>query len=572
MKLLKILLYVGILGMLACGDDELVEPDEEQTLNDIIITVTDFETAIDENPEPGFVLGSLSASVNEGELTFELTNENPSGALMIASSGEISVLDNTLFDYEVRQEILATVSVNSGDSSKVAQITVNLQDLNDAQISAQGFELSMDENPDAEQYIGQVTGATDQGTLMFTLTNENPIGGFSLDQSNGNVSVNDAALFDFETRTTLSAEVLVSVGEVSTSVPITVNLNDLDEVPQVPFDGDMDGLIDVYNINQLAAILYDLNGDGKSDATDDEGNYLNAYPNAVDGQFEGYELMSDLNFLNEEDYADASVMNTLTTNLGWVPLGNSSSNFDAIFEGNGFTIHQLYIGRGAAIRIGLFGMTSRLAEIRNLGLKAATVQGRFSSGVLVGENWATVKRCYAMGTLESSQGRIGGLIGSNFGDIFESYANVDISAETADYVGGLIGLAFEDNNRIPEVSDCYATGDVVGRGVTGGLVGGGTINISNSYSTGLITSEANQVGGLIGFSSGTVTDSYWDTDTSGRIESAAGEGLTSAQLLEPTSATGIYESWSADSWDFGTTNDYPLLKNVAGGIAGQNAD
>ena len=46
--------------------------------------------------------------------------------------------------------------------------------------------------------------------------------------------------------------------------------------------------------------------------------------------------------------------------------------------------------------------------------------------------------------------------------------------------------------------------------------------------------------------SGTATDSYWDTQTSGQSESAGGEGKTTSELQSPTGYTEIYESWNLD--------------------------
>ena len=69
---------------------------------------------------------------------------------------------------------------------------------------------------------------------------------------------------------------------------------------------------------------------------------------------------------------------------------------------------------------------------------------------------------------------------------------------------------------------------------------------------------------------GTATDSYWDTQTSGRSTSDDGIGLLSRQLKRPVAYATIYENWNVDldgdpdtnddPWDFGGPRDYPLLK------------
>ena len=112
----------------------------------------------------------------------------------------------------------------------------------------------------------------------------------------------------------------------------------------------------------------------------------------------------------------------------------------------------------------------------------------------------------------------------------------------------------------------------------GGLVGlhnGGSI--AASYATGWISgSGSNVVGGLVGRNDGGISDSYWNTATSGQVTSPGGEGKTTAELQTPTGYTGIYASWNLDldnsdgdgdattggddPWDFGTASDYPVVR------------
>ena len=112
----------------------------------------------------------------------------------------------------------------------------------------------------------------------------------------------------------------------------------------------------------------------------------------------------------------------------------------------------------------------------------------------------------------------------------------------------------------------------------GGLVGfnqDGTI--SNSYATGSVTGTGDNVGGLVGrLFSGTITASYYNRETTGQIDTGKGEGKTTAALLTPTGYMGIYDSWdddSTDDWDFGTNEQYPVLKiDVNGNGTAGDAD
>jgi len=97
-------------------------------------------------------------------------------------------------------------------------------------------------------------------------------------------------------------------------------------------------------------------------------------------------------------------------------------------------------------------------------------------------------------------------------------------------VGGLVG----DLSNGSKLSDCYATGDVNGDstfGGVGGLVGNSAdAEISTSYSVGTVVDSGSTPGGLIGRTSGTVTDSYWDIEASGVSSSDGGTGLTTSEM------------------------------------------
>jgi hypothetical protein len=95
----------------------------------------------------------------------------------------------------------------------------------------------------------------------------------------------------------------------------------------------------------------------------------------------------------------------------------------------------------------------------------------------------------------------------------------------------------------------------------GGLVGSNDkAAIKNSYSTGSVVG-ANK-GGLVGISDGTVTDSYWDTVTSGLATSAGGAGAVGKLTLELQDQT-TFTGWDfVTIWNIGPAinNGYPFLR------------
>ncbi|WP_160112015.1 cadherin domain-containing protein [Aquimarina sp. AU58] len=205
---------------------------DDDDVTETTITAKDFETTIDENPIEGQELGTIEATTNQGTLTYTLKSEEPEGALSIDSkTGKITVKDATLFDYETRKKLTATLLIKNGDSNKEAKVTVHLNDIHDPLITLKDFETTIDENPTEGQELGTIEATTNQGTLTYTLKNEEPKGALNIDKETGKITVKDASLFDYETRKKLTATVLVNDSEAN----ITIHLNDIIETGYITF-------------------------------------------------------------------------------------------------------------------------------------------------------------------------------------------------------------------------------------------------------------------------------------------------------------------------------------------------
>ena len=259
---------------------------------------------------------------------------------------------------------------------------------------------------------------------------------------------------------------------------------------------------------------------------------------------------------------------------GWAPIKTPTTGsiipYSAIFEGNGHTITNLFID-SSENDIGLFGETRSSAVIRNLEMVAVQVTGTDNVGGLVGSNGGAVSGCFATGKV-SGDDDVGGLVGANLddGSVSASYSTVQVTGD--DRIGGLAG------SSSGEVTAAYATGRVVGDFEAGGLIGRNSGDVNVSYATGLVSGRST-IGGLIGWnaSGGTVTDSFWDSDTSGRTTGFSGQAKTTAELQLPTAASGIYSTWNVDldgdsmnddPWDFGTSSQYPALSVDTNGVGG----
>ena len=284
---------------------------------------------------------------------------------------------------------------------------------------------------------------------------------------------------------------------------------------------------------------------------------------------------------------------------GFQPIGQELGKFTGHFDGKGYSIFDLYIDRGATTLVptstGLFGFAEDChvsnVKLVNFDITGSSMRptgalaGRFDSadhksyvtncaainckvtgtaapgpgswkGGLIGYvDGAEVSGCYSTG--EVTEFSSGGLIGTVIrGTISKCFSACNVTA----LVGSAGGFACRNDAAI---ENCYARGDVVGGTKAAGFVQDNTGSIDNCYSTGLVTGAS--AGGLVERIDGAsvITDSFWDTETSGQATSAGGTGKTTAEMKTEATFTGA-------GWDFDTIwainpacNDgYPCLLDV----------
>ena len=315
-------------------------------------------------------------------------------------------------------------------------------------------------------------------------------------------------------------------------------------VPATDFDSNDNNLIEISTLAQLHAMRFDPDGDGiPSDSVANKLLYHNAFKTSQVGPFcdacVGYELMNDLDFnTGEVTRSDDTYYNG---GSGWLPIGTYANQFATTFNGNGYVIKNLSINRSGASLVGLFSNVASTAVLTGIALRDVSVTGGEGSAPLVGINFGAVRASYATGTVNSLDDYAAGLVGVNYGSVTAS----------------------------------YSTAAVTGGDKSAGFVGNNMGSITNSYSTGAVGVAGASTGhaGFVGENTGgSITASYWDTQTSGQTASpGGGTGKTTLELQTPVEygTTGIYRTWDADDidgdtiadapWDFGTNSEYPLL-------------
>ena len=410
-----------------------------------------------------------------------------------------------------------------------------------------------------------------------------------------------------ETRYTVTAT--NAAGSDSAAVLITVVM------PVVDADGD--GLIEISTLEQLNNMRHSLDGIGYKTS----GSATAVTTGCPLSGCIGYELMADLTFDKDGDgstwvrnsdgsitlddgdnnsqYFDTSAYFLgISDEGGWVPVGDDSNPFTAVFEGNGHTIIGLAVV-GDIGYIGLFGVIDGDAKIRNLGLvgnlawKIGATTNAVVGGLVGLQSGGAIIASHATGDVGGTHGFswisilaihadpttnvvVGGLVGQqNGGAIIASHATGNVgSSGISNRAGGLVGLQSGG-----AITASYATGNANGGAEdddrVGGLVGSSSGTITASYATGDVSGGAEDddyAGGLVGLQSGgAITASYATGDVSGGTGSDdyAG-GLVGLQSGGTITASWGFGSTSGELGGVYGSDDLPTGVTSTGGLASDN--
>lgn len=218
--------------------------------------------------------------------------------------------------------------------------------------------------------------------------------------------------------------------------------------------------------------------------------------------------------------------------------------FRGYFAGQGHVIRNLSIaGHGD---IGLFGALLPGSLVSGLGLENVSIAraGGYAGG-LASESAGTIFSCYTTGSIAGNEATIGGLLGHNSGMVVNSYSSCSVAGDPVNrsrYMGGLIGF------NSGSVENCYARGPVSDDAESGD-------------------------GGLIGRGRGPVSNSVWDTETSGLPRGDGGTGLTSLQLQDQGTYLdmgwdflGETENGLSEIWTIPSGGTYPVLSVFYGQV------
>lgn len=176
-------------------------------------------------------------------------------------------------------------------------------------------------------------------------------------------------------------------------------------------------------------------------------------------------ITNDNNYWNDDTYwnsdkhfkqtQDINAYETRNWNYGkgFKAIGNLENKFKANYDGQGYTISNLYINRKDEAYCGLFGLTVG-AVIKNVRLDSVNITGDKHVGGIIG---------YASNTDISNSSSNGTILGDN-----------SASTSSLCYCGGIVGIITNGT----QINNCSSSAEVNGTNFTGGLVGTSLHNIT----------------------------------------------------------------------------------------------
>ncbi len=295
-------------------------------------------------------------------------------------------------------------------------------------------------------------------------------------------------------------------------------------------------------------------------------------------------LWRSLDFDNGEHYRNpATNKSAWTEGTGWTPI----PTFSGTLEGKNYTIKNLFMENATSTGLGLFLEIDTTGELHNLIIEDSDVTstytdgysnnasaickdnkglldncnvvgGTFTSGWHVGglcrTNTTTgiIRNSSCSGTMTITDEFVGGICTGNNGLIEKTNFTGTIANAAASFIGGISG----ENRAGGIIRNCFFNGTLGNGNVKGGIVGNNETTVSHCYSTGTISSTGENIGGAVGFNSGSVIYTYYDSETTGMSDTGKGVGRTTAQMK----ARATYLTWDfVNNWEIDEGNDYPKI-------------
>ncbi|MEY9591315.1 Ca2+-binding RTX toxin-like protein [Bradyrhizobium yuanmingense] len=204
-----------------------------------------------ENADNGTVVGTVAGVDPDADavLTYSLTNDAGGRFAIDAATGQITVTNGALLDYESATSHAVTVRVTDQtgltfDKSFTIEVTDVNESVNHAPTDATLVGGSVAENAASGTIVGTVAGIDpDAGAVLTYSLSDNAGGRFAIDATTGQITVADGTLLDYEATTSHAITVhVVDQGGLAFDKVFTIALTDVNEAGnQAPSDATLSG-------------------------------------------------------------------------------------------------------------------------------------------------------------------------------------------------------------------------------------------------------------------------------------------------------------------------------------------
>lgn len=216
----KLCLLLFLVGLVSCTEDEPIQENSKPQISD-----QNFEIPF-KSPND-FEVGIIKATDADNDpLTFSITSGNGDAAFSIGSeTGKITISDSSKFNTESGVTTLI-VQVSDGKLASTATITITIGVKNNTAPETGENMFSLAQNTAVGTTIGKAFGFDGEGDpLIFSITDGNTDSAFAINNSTGDLSVNNPSALDFEVKSQFLLTYTVSDGEFTTSGTITVDIS-----------------------------------------------------------------------------------------------------------------------------------------------------------------------------------------------------------------------------------------------------------------------------------------------------------------------------------------------------------
>ena len=415
---------------------------------------------------------------------------------------------------EIRLVYSMDFGVDCGGNSTSADKTLSA-------LTVTGGTLDKDFKADEKAYTLTLAAGSDSVTVASAAANRN----FMVRTYKGEYNVSDKGL----TRGERAAEIKVTAGDVLT---IVVGDPSWPSMSNGQYGANAEAVpAGVYTLTIAAA---PQGWDGETVTQPTKGNGSTEDPYQITSAAELAWLRNNINTrvarqegygaaTEKEAYGSAVLMNDIDLNdRAWVPISvvtdtTTRKGYTGTFDGQGHTISGLNAivdpetsgAKGAALFGHVYG-----GMIKNLTVKGISNGKNYTAGIAAILFNGTISDCTSDVTVNGAR-MIGGITGcmSNADCKLIRCANTgNITGNDTGAVGGVCGTANKG-----EINACYNSGTVTCTGnkrQTGGIAASGAAKITDCYNTGDVvtnTTKSKQVGGIVGYYSGTSLSNCYNT-------------------------------------------------------------